>query len=74
LYVDPLGDACLGSPLLLVVDKRQAEKFCRFWKKERMEYSVIGKVVPREKGVKIVEGKKESNLFESNQDELSKVL
>jgi len=39
-----------------------------------MEYRVIGKVVPREKGVKIVEEEKELNLSQSNQDELNKVL
>ena len=43
-------------------------------KKKGMEYSVIGKVVPREKGVKIVEGTKELNLSQSNQDELNKIL
>lgn len=38
-----------------------------------MEYSVIGEVVPREKGVKVAEGK-EVILSEIYQDKLNKIL
>ena len=41
---------------------------------EEIACSVIGELVSREKGVKIVEEEKELNLFQSNQDELSKIL
>ena len=41
---------------------------------EEIACSVIGELVSREKGVEIVEEEKELNLFQSNQDELSKIL
>jgi len=49
-------------------------ELCQIYEKEEIECSVIGEVVPREKGVKTVEEEKELNLFQSNQDELSKIL
>ncbi len=49
-------------------------EFCQVYEKEGIECSVIGEVVSREKGVKIVEGKEELSLSQSNQDELNKVL
>ena len=58
----------------MITDARQAEKLCQIYEKEGIECSVIGKVVSREKGVKIVEGKEELSLSQSNQDELNRVL
>ena len=48
-------------------------EFCQIYEKEEIECSVIGEVVSREKGVKIVEGK-EVILSEMYQDKLNKIL
>ena len=71
--LDPLGLLASGA-LLVLIDRSQVDNLCQIYEKEEIACSVIGEVVSRETGVKIVEGKKESNLFESNQDELNKVL
>jgi hydrogenase maturation factor len=71
--LDPLGLLASGA-LLLIIDRGKVGELCQVYEKEGIECSVIGEVVSREKGVKIVEGEKELNLFESNQDELNKVL
>jgi len=49
-------------------------ELCQIYEKEEIACSVIGEVVSREKGVKMVEGKEELSLSQSNQDELSKIL
>jgi len=71
--LDPLGLLASGA-LLLVVDGGKVRKLCQIYEKEGIECSVIGEVISREKGVKIVEGKEELSLFQPNQDELSKLL
>ena len=71
--LDPLGLLASGS-LLLVIDARQIEKLCQIYEKEGIRYRVIGEVVPREKGVKIIERKKELNLSGIYQDELNRIL
>jgi len=53
----------VSGALLLIVDGGKAGEFCQIYEKEEIACSVIGKVVPREKGVKIVEEEKELNLF-----------
>ncbi len=58
----------------MIVDTEKVRELCQIYEKEEIECSIIGEVVSREKGVKIVEGKKELGLSESNQDELSKIL
>jgi len=58
----------------LIIEREKVRELCQIYEKEEIECSVIGKVVPREKGVKTVEEEKELNLFQSNQDELSKIL
>jgi len=42
--------------------------------KKGVQHNVVGKVVSRGKGVKIIDGKEELSLSQSNQDELSKIL
>ncbi len=71
--LDPLGLLASGA-LLLVIDREKIRELCQIYEKEKIECSVIGEVVSREKGVKIVEGKEELSLSQSNQDELSKIL
>jgi len=71
--LNPLGLLASGA-LLLVVDREKARELCQIYEKEEIACSVIGEVVSREKGVKIVEGEKELSLSQSNQDELSKIL
>lgn len=71
--LDPLGLLASGA-LLLVVDERQAEKLCQIYKKEGVECSIIGEVVSRDKGVRLVERGKEVVLSEIYQDELNKIL
>ena len=56
------------------MDGGKAGEFCQIYEKEEITCSVIGEVVSRENGVKIVEGTKELNLSQSNQDELNKIL
>ena len=58
----------------MIIDRGKVGEFCQIYEKEEIECSVIGEVVSREKGVKIVEGKEELSLSQSNQDELNKVL
>jgi len=58
----------------LIIDREKVRELCQIYEKEEIACSVIGEVVSREKGVKIVEEEKELNLFQSNQDELSKIL
>jgi len=71
--LDSLGLLASGA-LLLVVDRENVRELCQIYEKEEIACSVIGEVVSREKGVKIVEGEKELSLNQSNQDELNKVL
>jgi len=71
--LDPLGLLASGA-LLLIIDREKARELCQIYEKEEIACSVIGEVVSREKGVKIVEGKEELSLSQSNQDELSKIL
>lgn len=71
--LDPLGLLASGA-LLLIMDRGKVGELCQVYEKEGIECSVIGEVVFREKGVKIVEGKEELSLSQSNQDELSKIL
>jgi len=71
--LDPLELLASGA-LLLIIDREKARELCQIYGKEEIECSVIGEVVSREKGVKIVEGKEELSLSQSNQDELSKIL
>ena len=71
--LDPLGLLASGA-LLVLIDRSQVDNLCQIYEKEGIECSVIGEVVSREKGVKIVEGKEELSLSQSNQDELSKIL
>ena len=71
--LDPLGLLASGA-LLLIIDRGKVRELCQIYEKEEIACSVIGEVVPREKGVKIVEGKEELSLSQSNQDELSKIL
>ncbi len=71
--LDPLGLLASGA-LLLIIDRGKVRELCQIYGKEGIECSVIGEVVSREKGVKIVEGKEELSFSQSNQDELSKVL
>ena len=58
----------------MIVDGGKAGEFCQIYEKEEITCSVIGEVVSRENGVKMVEGKEELSLSQSNQDELSKIL
>ncbi len=58
----------------MIVDGGKVGEFCQIYEKEKIECSVIGEVVAREEGVKMVEGEKELDLSPSNQDELSKIL
>ncbi len=71
--LDPLG-LLASEALLLIADGGKAGELCQTYEKEGIGSSVIGEVVLREKGVKVVEGKEELNLSQSNQDELNKVL
>jgi len=71
--LDPLGLLASGA-LLLVMDEKKAGDFCRICERESIECSVIGEVVSREKGVKLIEGKRELTLPQSHPDELSKIL
>jgi len=71
--LDPLGLLASGA-LLLIIDRVKVGELCQVYEKEEIACSVIGEVVSREKGVKIVEGKEELSLSQSNQDELNKVL
>jgi len=71
--LDPLGLLASGA-LLLIIDRGKVRELCQIYEKEGIECSVIGEVVSREKGVRIVEGKEELSLSQSNQDELNKVL
>ncbi|KKM47746.1 hypothetical protein LCGC14_1558270, partial [marine sediment metagenome] len=54
--LDPLGLLASGA-LLLIADGGKAGELCQTYEKEGIGSSVIGEVVLREKGVKVVEGK-----------------
>lgn len=71
--LDPLGLLASGA-LILSMDLKEAEKLCPIYKKEGIECSVIGKVVPREKEVRLIDRGKEVVLSEIYQDELNKIL
>ena len=58
----------------MIIEREKVRELCQIYEKEEIACSVIGEVVSREKGVKIVEGTKELNLSQSNQDELNKIL
>jgi len=51
-----------SGALLLIVDGGKAGEFCQIYEKEEIACSVIGEVVSRENGVKMVEEKEELSL------------
>ena len=71
--LDPLGLIASGA-LLIMVDEAGADELMKVLEREGIESSVIGRVVPKEKGITIVEGGVSCNLEPFFQDEITKAL
>ncbi len=71
--LDPLGLLASGA-LLLVVDPEQVKKLRQIYKREGIECSIIGEVVSRDKGVRLIDRGEEVVLSEIYQDELNRIL
>jgi len=71
--LDPLGLLAAGS-LILILPLKESKKLLQIYSENNIKCSIIGEVVSKEKGVKIVEGKKEYYLLNENKDEINKIL
>jgi len=70
--LDPLGLLASGA-LILTLDPEQADKLLNLYKKEGIKCVPIGKVVPKEEGLSIIEGSKSYHFSTSYRDELNKI-
>ena len=70
--LDIMGAIASGA-LLIAVDKRDTEKLIAALQKDNISSSVIGKVVKKSEGVKIVEDTILKNLPEFHVDEIIKI-
>jgi hydrogenase expression/formation protein HypE len=70
--LDPLGLLASGA-LILTLSPREGERLVKIYQRNRIKCSLIGKVVPREFGLKIVEKGKESELRGTGRDEINKL-
>jgi len=71
--LDPLGLLAAGS-LILILPLKESKKLLQIYSENNIKCSIIGEVVSKEKGVKIVEGEKEYYLLNENKDEINKIL
>lgn len=71
--LDPLKLLASGA-LILTMDLKEAEKLCRVYEEKGIKCSIIGEVVSKKKGLKLVERGEQSNLYIDYQDELSRIL
>ncbi len=71
--LDPLGLLASGA-LILSMDLKEAEKLCPIYEEKGIKCSLIGEVVSKKKGLKLVERGKESNLYIDYHDEISRIL
>ncbi|MFQ5464536.1 MAG: AIR synthase family protein [Thermodesulfobacteriota bacterium] len=71
--LDPLGVIASGS-LLAAVDPRDSSKLLKTFKKEGIEGAVIGRVVEKEEGVRIIRDGKLADLPLFRADELTRIL
>ncbi|MEA1964588.1 MAG: AIR synthase family protein [Candidatus Aerophobetes bacterium] len=71
--LDPLGLLASGS-LILILPPKEGKKLLQIYSENNIKCSIIGKVVPKEKGVKIGEKKEEHYLLNERRDEINKIL
>jgi hydrogenase maturation factor len=71
--LDPMGVIASGA-LLLSAPQAEADKILKGWSRAGIAASIIGRVVPRRQGVKIVENGKKRPLPLFEQDEITRVL
>ena len=71
--LDPLGLLASGA-LILTLSPSEGKRLIEIYERKGIKCSLIGKVVPRQLGLKIVEKGKESDLGGPCRDEINKVL
>ncbi|MBA7507269.1 Thiamine-monophosphate kinase [subsurface metagenome] len=71
--LDPLGLLASGA-LILTLSPSEGERLIEIYQRKGIKCSLIGKVVPRKLGLKILEKRKESDLGGVCRDEMNKVL
>ncbi|MFQ6066772.1 MAG: AIR synthase family protein [bacterium] len=70
--LDPLGLLASGA-LILTLSPSEGERLVKIYERKGIKCSPIGKVVPHELGLKILEAGKESDLGEVGRDEINKL-
>jgi len=71
--LDPLGLLAAGS-LILILSPKESQKLLKIYSKNNIKCNIIGEVVSKEKGVKILDGEKEYYLLNEYRDEIHKIL
>jgi thiamin-phosphate kinase len=71
--LDPLGLLASGA-LILTLSPSEGERLAKIYERKGIKCSLIGKVVPRERGLKILEKGKELDLGGVCRDEINRVL
>lgn len=71
--LDPLGLLASGA-LIITLGPSEGERLIKIYERNGIKCSLMGKVVAREHGLKILEAGKESDLGGACQDEINKVL
>ncbi len=70
--LDPLG-LCASGALVLTLTPREGERLLKIYERNRIKCSLIGRVVSREHGLKILKAGKESDLGGVSRDEINKL-
>jgi hydrogenase maturation factor len=71
--LDPLGLLASGA-LILTLSPSEGERLIKIYQRKGIKCSLIGEVVPRELGLKIIEKGEESDFGGPYRDEINKVL
>ena len=71
--LDPLRLLASGA-LILTLPPEEAERLRQIYEQNDISCSIIGEVVPRKEGIKLIEEGKEYNLLFEYKDEISKIL
>lgn len=70
--LDPLGLLASGA-LILTLSPGEGERLIKIYERKGIKCSLIGKVVPRQLGLKILSAGKESDLGGACRDEINKL-
>lgn len=71
--INPLGLIASGA-LLITASPSSTEKLIKIYNKHKIPYSIIGKIMPKKYGIKLMKNGKLNNLPEFKRDEITKIF